>query len=131
MTGLLGRTGTADVSAAAVLRLPFSGDDLRLAKPLPEVRRVSSMSPNGSPKLSSMSPVHTSSRGEGWGEELLPQILKTKSARWLPLTQIAPDDAEPVIGRAFARPVGVAEAIRPNRKWGGEPNSAAPIQLKP
>ena len=65
MTGLLGRTGTADVSAAAVLRLPFSGDDLRLAKPLPEVRRVSSMSPNGSPKLSSMSPVHTEELGEG------------------------------------------------------------------
>jgi hypothetical protein len=31
--------------------------------------------------------------------------------RTLPLTRIAPDDAEPVIGRAFARPVGIAEAI--------------------
>jgi hypothetical protein len=29
-----------------------------------------------------------------------------------PITRIAPDDAEPVIGRAFARPVGIAEAIR-------------------
>jgi hypothetical protein len=31
----------------------------------------------------------------------------------IPLTRIARDDAEPVIGRAFARPVGIAEAIRP------------------
>src|ERR1700676_2679468 len=39
--------------------------------------------------------------------------LHKLDSRMLPLTRIAPDDAEPVIGRAFARPVGIAEAIRP------------------
>jgi hypothetical protein len=38
--------------------------------------------------------------------------------RPVPLTQIAPDDAEPVIGRALLQPVGIAEAIRPVRKRG-------------
>src|SRR5712691_4323651 len=37
-------------------------------------------------------------RGEGRGEGLLPQILKLRYARWLPLTRIA----EFIIGRRFA-----------------------------
>jgi hypothetical protein len=45
-----------------------------------------------------------------------------------PLTRIAPDDAEPVIGRALARPVGIARSNPRNR---GEVNqTSVPTQLK-
>jgi hypothetical protein len=35
-----------------------------------------------------------------------------------PLTRFALDDAEPVIGRAFARPVGIARSKSTSPRWG-------------
>src|SRR5258707_12860863 len=60
-------------------------------------------------------PISRSSRGrderssllEGWGEGLLSASSEAEERAVSPLTRIAPDDAEPVIGRAFARPVGI------------------------
>src|SRR5206468_12550016 len=85
------------------------------------------------------SPSPRSSRGEGWGEGPVSANSEHRCVRRLPLTRIAPDEAEPVIGRAFARPVGIAEAIRPlpasgpqaDRKRGEVSGSHALIQLNP
>jgi hypothetical protein len=52
-------------------------------------------------------------RGLGIGARAFAANAEAQRMRTLPLTRIASDDAEPVIGRAFARPVGIAEAIRP------------------
>src|SRR5258708_24650103 len=56
-------------------------------------------------------------RGDGWGGGLPPRIPNT---RRVPLTRIAPDDAEPVIGRAFARPVGIARSDPTSPRKRGE-----------
>jgi hypothetical protein len=45
-----------------------------LAKPLPKVRQVSSMSPNGPPNLSSMSPVHTRRARRGYETRRTPPL---------------------------------------------------------
>ncbi len=63
-------------------------------------------------KWSATAAVRSLSIGRGWGEKF------RSFSRITALRRIALDDAEPVIGRAFARPVGIARTDPTSSHWG-------------